>query len=284
MTIRYERGVLVTPAMAKKWLGQNAANNRGPKTAKIPMYARDMLLGRWQSDTGETIKFTPDGDLIDGANRLRAVQLAGSGVKMGDQLVCLPEGAGVMFDVAYDVPVEAMQVIDTGAARTAADALKIANMRERMRGSAIVRWALLWDQGIRLGSGGSWAPTTSEVLARFLAEPGAFDAATARGTDVQAAGLGTGSAAGMGFYLFAKLNIDEAHEFFDQLVTGANLPGRSPVLTLRNKLARVRVDRLTRAEQLGYLIKTWNNVRAGQTPSTMFFKDKLTSENFPTPR
>src|SRR4051812_45826471 len=100
--IRYER-VLVTPAKAVKWLGLNSPVNRSKKASKIGGYAADMQAGRWNSNTGETIKFDTSGTLIDGQNRLEAVVLA---------------NVPVEFDVAYDVPSEAMIVIDSGAART----------------------------------------------------------------------------------------------------------------------------------------------------------------------
>lgn len=288
MGIRYERGVLVTPATAANWLRRNSENNRAAKSAKIPMYARDIVLNRWLSDTGETIKFTGDspntGQLIDGQNRLRAVELAGSGIDVDGVRLSLPEGAGVVFDIAYNVPVEAMQVIDTGASRTAADVLKIAGARERMRSAAIVRWAIMWEHGQRASQGGSFAPTTTDIAYRYLAEPEAFDAATARGSDVQRAGLGTGAAAGTAFYMFAKLDRELAHQFFDQLLTGANLPDRHAVLILRNKLARMRVDRLTRAEQLAWIIKAWNHMRDGKSTSTFYFREAITNENFPEPK
>ncbi|GIM88853.1 hypothetical protein [Paractinoplanes toevensis] len=267
---RYET-VQVTPRIAKQWLGKNVENNRLPKGSKIPAYARDMISGNWQGNTGETIKFDPDGNLIDGQNRLRAVVMA---------------GVPVTFDVAYDVPAQAMQVVDTGAARTASDVLRIAGVADRMRCSAIVRWAIMWDAKVFMGRGGTHLPTTSEVIDRYMAEPGLFDAASKRATDCQNRGLGAGAPAGLAYYLFASIDSEQTHQFFDQYISGANLPNRSAVLALRNKIARSRIDRITRAEQLALFIRAWNAFRDGKPVDRLQLvkSGDLTNLNFPQPK
>lgn len=263
---RYET-ITVTPQLAKQWLGKNADNNRNAKRTKIPSYARDMINGNWNSDTGETIKFDFEGELIDGQNRLQAVIMAG-------------------VPVAFDVPRRAMQVIDTGATRTAGDAMKIAGVHDRFRGSAVVRWVIMWDAKVFTGSGGSFMPTNSEIMQRFEQEPGAFDAATRRGADCQSRGLGNGSASGTAHYLFGRIDMDLTHSFFDQYIAGANLPDRSPILALRNRIARIRVDRLTRAEQLALFIRAWNATREGRPLDRMSVTraGDLSNLNFPQPK
>lgn len=269
-TIRYET-VEVTPQLAKRWLGKNAENNRLPKGSKIPAYARDMLQGSWQADTGETIKFDPDGDLIDGQNRLRAVVMA---------------GVSVAFDVAYDVPRRAMQVVDTGAARTAGDVLRIAGANDRMRAASIIRWVILWDAKIFTGVGGQLKPTTTEIIQRYSAESGAFNSAATRATDCQNRALGTGAPAGVAHYLFSRIDREQTHAFFDQYISGANLPDKSAVLALRNKIARARVDRTTRPEQLALFIRAWNGFREDRPTDRLQItrRGELTNLNFPQPR
>jgi hypothetical protein len=274
MAITYERA-LVTPALAKKWLTQNAENNRRPKWSKIPGYARDMKHGDWNSDSGETIKFDTAGTLIDGQNRLMAVILA---------------DVPIEFDVAYNVPTEAMQVIDSGASRGAGDSMRIAGATDRMRSAAIVRWAIMWDAGIYLGTGSKLSPTRSEVINRYREDPERFNAAATRATDCQNRGLGTGAPSGVAYYLFSRIDGEATHAFFDQYVSGANLPIFSPILALRNKMARLRTDRLTRPEQLGYFIRAWNAVRDDKPlERIILLRSKpgepsvLTNENFPQP-
>lgn len=268
--ITYDR-VTVTPSLAKQWLAKNAENNRSPKTAKIPSYARDMLAGRWNSDTGETIKFDEDGTLVDGQNRLLAVVRA---------------GVAVDFDVARGLPrMTAMQVIDSGAARTGMDVLKIANATDRARTSGIVRWVILWDAKFFTGQATTLKPTNTEILDRYRMDAGQFDAAAKRATDCQHRGLSTGTPAGVAHFLFSRIDVEATHQFYDQYISGANLPDRSAVLALRNKMARIRIDRLTRAEQLALFIRAWNAFREGRPLDRMQITQsgELTNANFPQP-
>jgi hypothetical protein len=262
---------LITPQRARELLAHNADNNRNPKKGKIAMYARDMAAGSWNSNTGETIKVDVKGDLIDGQNRMFAV---------------IESGKDIFFDVAYDVPTDAMQVIDTGATRGAADTLKILGAHDRTSSSAIVRWSIMWDVQLYTGHGGSFAPTVSEVVARFLAEPEAYTAAAKRGKDCQNRGLGAGAAAGTAHYLFSRIDGEQAHQFFDHYVSGANLPDRHPCLTLRAKMARRRVDRVTRPEELALFVRAWNAFRLGEGLDRMMIvrQGKLTNLNFPQPK
>lgn len=281
MTIRYER-VLVTPELAYKWLRQNSENNRKPKTGKIPQYARDMQNGNWKL-TGETIKFDPKGALIDGQNRLRAVTVANCAVE---------------FDVAYDVPREAMQVIDTGAARTFGDVLHIGGTPNRARVSAVVRWIIQWDAGDRIGSGATVRPTHSEMLAKYEADPDGFDTAGARGADCNNHGLGMSSSSGVAFHLFQRIDKVAAHDFFDQVISGAGLTQGHPALVLRNRLIRARFGRTPaggrnrldvtgadRAEQLALFVRAWNYWRKRATIERLAVgRGELTNARFPVPK
>lgn len=60
--------VKITPDMAEKWLGRNP-RNRHVRQRDVVRYAQSMLAGEWLV-TGEAIKFSFDGNLIDGQHRL----------------------------------------------------------------------------------------------------------------------------------------------------------------------------------------------------------------------
>lgn len=267
--VSYKRE-LISPRDAKRFLGVNAENNRLPKTGKIPQYARDMQTGRWNSDSGETLKVDVDGRLIDGQNRMHAVILA---------------GVPIEFDVAYDVPTEAMQIIDTGAARTASDALRIDGTPERTRVAGIVRWSILWDAKVFTGRGGTFNPTTTEIIERYRSEMILFNSAAQRAGDCQRLGLGTGGSAGTAHYLFSRITAEPTHQFFDQYISGANLPENCGPLALRNKMARRKIDRITRAEELALFVRAWNAWRDGKTLERMTIvrAGDLNNLNFPQP-
>lgn len=288
MTIRYGR-VLVTVSIAKRWLAINHEYQRHEKGSKIVQYARDMASGDWNSETGQTIKFSGESDyptavgqdklieilcsqtLVDGQNRLRAVILS---------------GVSIQFDVAYNLPPSAMAVLDTGAVRTGGDALKMAGATDRMRTSAIVRWAIMWDALLPMGKGGTLKPTNSEIVIRYNRERGLFNNAATRAMDCQRLGLGTGSPVGVANYLFNRIDSEQAHNFFDQYISGANLNKGAPALTLRNRMTRVRLDRITRPEQLALFIRAWNAFRKDESITQLIIvgSGELSNINFPTPK
>jgi hypothetical protein len=271
MSKKFTPNVTVTPSMARQWLDRNAENNRRPKKSRIPAMARDMATGKWNSDTGELIKFDVNGTLIDGQNRLHAVIMA---------------GVPIRFDIMEGLPTSVMPVLDTGAPRSAGDVMTVAGATDRMRSAAIVRWSLMWDAKIYTGMGSALRPTHSEIIERYRSDSGAYNAAATRATDCQNRGLGVGAPAGVAFYLFYWIDRESAHAFFDQYVSGANLPEKSPVLALRNKMMRRRQDRLTRPEQLGYFIRAWNGWRLSKPMTHLLLvnESKLTDDNFPQPK
>lgn len=265
----YQTDVVVTPGDAKRFVAANAENNRNPKLGRIPGYARDMRAGRWRERTGETIKVAPDGAFIDGRNRMQAVILA---------------DVPIVFDIAWNVPRDNMPIIDTGASRTLADALKIDGASDRMVGGSVVRWVISWDAGNYMATGSRVAPTISEMQERYRQDPDGFDAAAARGRDCSRQDLGVAGPTGTAYYLFNRIDPVAARTLFDGYVSGANLSGDSPILTLRNRMARIKRDRITRQEQLALMIRGWNAWRLGETPKSLIIvKGDLSNANFPQP-
>lgn len=261
----------VTPTTAKKWLSTMVDNNRSIKPRKVAQYADDMRSGRWQTGTGETIKFNTDGKLIDGQNRLNAV---------------IDAQRTIIFDVAHDVPVEAMTVLDTGVSRSPADALRIsgAGVTRPISITSLVRGALMWDHGNQMAHQAVWSPTHLMVIDRYREEAAAFDTAAARGRDCQRSGLGIESVSALAYYLFARHlgDDDQVHGWFDQLITGANLNAYSPALTLRNRALKFKADRINRSEQLALHIIAWNYYRADRECRVLKLPvNGLTNATFP---
>lgn len=99
---------LVTPELASELLERNT-NNRRPKENAIRKYARDMSAGKWDVDASD-IKFARTGELVDGQNRLLACVRAN-----------VPFPTMVRTGLSLDTKVH----VDTGVARSLADALKM---------------------------------------------------------------------------------------------------------------------------------------------------------------
>lgn len=99
----------VTPDIAKSWLVANRVNRRLDQ-GTVRQYASDMENGMWFSRTGESIKFSEGGDLIDGQHRLHAV---------------IKSGKPIVMEVTRGIERDAIHVIDTGRPRSALDSMQI---------------------------------------------------------------------------------------------------------------------------------------------------------------
>lgn len=102
------RTMMVTPEQATKWLEANVSN-RSVRPSRVKQYAEAMTEGKWLY-TADPIRFDEDGRLIDGQHRLMAVAKAGVPVEL---------------QVVRGLSRDAQDAVDTGAARTASDALKV---------------------------------------------------------------------------------------------------------------------------------------------------------------
>lgn len=120
----------ITPDMAEAWLKANTRNRR-LRQEVVNAYAADMAAGRWQF-TGETVKFDRGGNLSDGQHRLAAIAQSGATVPML---------------VIRGLDPDAQHVMDTGAKRTAGDALALDGVKNTTTVAAGARLALLWSSG-----------------------------------------------------------------------------------------------------------------------------------------
>jgi len=101
--------VLVTPAMANKWLTElngvtPGKDNRNLSGVKWREWYHRMRDGRWKVSPQSVIAFDEDGDLLDGQHRLVAIRRL---------------GAAVWFRVEYGWPRESFSILDSGAKRLA---------------------------------------------------------------------------------------------------------------------------------------------------------------------
>lgn len=258
----------VTPELAETWLSRNP-NNRNIRRAVVDGYARDIEAGRWRLN-GETIKFGPRGQLLDGQHRLSAVAQTGATVPMV-----------VVRDLADDV----MVTVDTGAKRSYADALKLAGEENTSTLAAVVRRAVMWERGMRTNTG-AIRPTALEMDDFLERQPGIRASADLASRLASRERL-PASVIGLCHFLFAQLDSDSATWFFLRVADGDGIPAADPIAVLRNRVTRLRVSggRINETEGLALTIRAWNAHRAGETRTKLQMpKGGLTNENFPEPR
>lgn len=267
--------VLIGPTEAAYLISRNAENNRGLKPTAIGRYMRDMqaVPTRWRDETGETIKITSDGVMIDGQQRMHAV---------------LRSGTEHHFDVAWNVPDDRILVIDGGSTRTIGDDFKFYEVKDRNVSTGLVRWVVQWENGNFMNFSRG-APSRSHIRQRYLADPQLFDAATAFGRACYQRLRVSPQAAAMGYWLFATIDQAGAEKFFDSLISGIDLdqPTNSPVLNVRNRLISSSARSLNRIEQLVLLIRAWNQWRRGEVSTSgrvvVSTRVPLSNDNFPKP-
>lgn len=133
---RHSEDVEVTPEMAEYFLTLNKIN-RPIRTGHIENLARQMDLGMWHW-TDDAIRFDWDGNLIDGQHRCKAI---------------IMHGQPVLCRVSYGIDPEAQKVMDSGAKRSASDALALDNYSNTKNLASCARIMIMEGMGKSAFSG-----------------------------------------------------------------------------------------------------------------------------------
>lgn len=259
--------VAVTPELAAQWLAMNT-RNRHLRKPDVAAYARDMLNQDWHLN-GESIKFTPDGALLDGQHRLQAVIQAGVSVPML---------------VVRGVCEAAMPTIDTGITRKFSDVLTIDGVANSKTLAALIRRAVRWEAGQRYSTDRQRS-TSAEMLEFLHTHPEIRDAAQF-GDQYASRNLLPASVLGMAYWLFASLDRDQAHRFLLHVVH-EDVPVDHPARVLNRRVVAMRITqgRVNAAEALALTIRGWNAYRTGEERTKLQLpRGGLNSTNYPEPR
>lgn len=248
----------VTPEYAAELLDANL-NNRSKKLHKIREWAEDMSAGRWRLN-GDTICIAKDGRLLDGQNRLRAVELSGVTVRMS---------------FARDVDDDAQQTMDIGAKRNVADALKFRGVEVNgQKADGIAGGMLIWENAT--------ATTTRKIA--YIEENVEAVGAAIEASKIAMKELRSQKLFGTAAMILMRIDAEKASEFLRLLGTGEMLARGNPILTLRNKfmqMERINVNhRGVLMDNLALVFKAWNAWREGRQLRVIKFGD---SEAFPMP-
>jgi hypothetical protein len=245
--------VRVYPDLARYLLTFNHPQNRTPKPSMIVRYARDMANGYW-AFTPESLVFSTTPMLEDGQNRLRAVEESGVSV-------------WIMCDFGW--PVDLIERINRGSARTNADALSVNGYRSANIAAAavVVIQKYLATEGTPL----RWTQqllTASEALEEYRKDPTGWDEAGQWGSRLYAATAGLGPTTwATAFYLVAgRRGIAVASDFFQQVIDETGEPGSAPRRLKSHYIRRKLTDTASgdRREPLENIIRAFNAWSAGK--------------------
>jgi hypothetical protein len=262
----------ISPERAAEYLRGNAAGRSVNKNA-VEMYARDMAAGNWQL-THQGIALDENGILIDGQHRMQAIRRANVTVRMY---------------VTKGAPRETFGVIDIGRGRSMADRFHIDGRKHATQLAAVTRKATMWNAGM------PWqrkiVPTRDEIAKTFDEHPDLDEAAQfahawpARRTLAPAM-------AGFSWWLFSRIDRDDATYFMEALRTGSNLERGDPILALRDRLTSDRHSHNRADYASGYqrqeislalTIIAWNHYRKRNKISKLQLPSSLSDESFPRP-
>lgn len=243
----------VTPELAARWLARDAElrgseaadtfQNRRVMPSVVDKYAAAITDGTWQLN-GESIKFAPDGRILDGQHRLAAIVAA---------------ARSMLTVVATNVPPESFETLDTGKGRRVADVLSIVGMDRPNRLAPALALLARYDWAAGVFSGyGAGVVTNTQALTTLREHPRIVESVAA--TDRAATLVGWGIAGAL-HYIFSEVGSRaEADTFFEQLGSGADLSKRSAVYFLRERALASklsRTERLTRLRLRDLVIKAW---------------------------
>lgn len=246
--------ITVDRKLAELWLASNV-RNRPVDRSRVDEYRRAMATGKWKL-SNDMLSFDRDGVLINGQHRLQAVIESNT-----SQTFAVLEGAD-----RHD-----QDVMDVGKARKAGQQLSIRGWRNASAAAATVRALLRWQVA---DFGPKFRPTIAEISEFADRHSARLEVATDHAMRVcRAVPLGRGLVGALAFAAYDlaterpnDLPASDVQGFFLALETGANMPANHPIMVLRQRANRVKIDRLrwTELEQLYALVRTWNADRKGE--------------------
>lgn len=236
----------VTPRMAKDWLKRNV-RNRKLRATMVAAYARDMASGRWQL-TGEAIKFDTSDALADGQHRLAAV---------------VESGCSVDMLIVRGVAPESQSVMDSGAKRSASDALTLVGAKNPTVLSAAARYALR-EPAAGLVSEKVPNPTNSEIADFIATTPGIHHAAELA-QHYYPSFDAPPSVLAVCWMRFSDIDLEAAAQFFSAVANNATDGVGDPRSALIRRLANARRsnERLSQTVYLSMIFRAWNAWRTG---------------------
>jgi hypothetical protein len=261
---------------AVKLLGSNT-HNRTLRAGRTNSYAIDMLKGNWRT-TGDAVKFSKSGVLLDGQHRLAAiVQAATTGaLEQGARIEPNPD-LQLPLVVVRNLDDNAQEAMDIGAARSLKDILEL-NRQERNANhlASALRIIYAWTSGARKTIAKRAQVTNATLLDFFDADPDSFRQLVSTVSSEYQKGdhLLPPSVLALAHWLFEDVAPEDADAFFGRLQDGQDLHKGDAIYELRDALKRVRQDRGHRAIAyvLAITIKAWNAYRLGEKVNVLSFK------------
>lgn len=233
----------ITPEMAQSILDKGDPN-RPVKKHNVERYAKDMRNGWWRQ-TGESIVFDNQGQLVQGQHRLHAVIRA---------------DVAIEFVVVCGVESIAQDVMDTGARRSLGDQLARRGEKNCNTLASAVLLAKTWEEFGKPHA--NTGVSHVELLQWFSDHDDIRESANLAVSLARRIKYPSGLAAAI-HYRMSHFSADDANEFWDVLCTGRAAENSQPIALLRNRMveamaANARGTVMTPMQRAGLTIRSWN--------------------------
>ncbi len=259
---------LITPEKAQKFLANNKGN-RQISRRHIDFLREQMISGKWKF-TGDMIKISDTGRLLDGQHRLQAI------VQSNTPQIML---------IGYGFNEDIFGTIDTGKNRTAADLIAINGFTNAKNMQSMARFVLSFNKGAYTlpNSRSSTAMTkisNQEILDFVQNNEEMVDIIKFAGEIYyKIRSISHANLAGL-YMLMAKKNQVECDYFFEKYGSGLDLHSKHPIYLLREKLLKFSMSKrkMESREKIALFIKAWNAFLLKKDVGMLTFK---TDEAFP---
>lgn len=242
----------VTPEIAQGYLKHNTSNRR-VKIHLVLRYAKDILNGRWKEDTGEAIKISKSGRVLDGQHRLLAI---------------IKAGIGLWMHVATGIEEDVFDVIDTGSSRNATDVFKIEGIKHENIIPSILSMYNLLKEGRKKGIQLENKSTNAMLLEQYQESPIFWQEVARKSINWYNAfaKILPPSYLGSFYSYFADIAPNQAEQFIDQLATGQDIENNA-ICLLRTKLMQDKMSarKMPPTLKIALIVKTWNFFRENAT-------------------
>lgn len=249
---------LVTPEMAKKWLGLNH-RNRKLSDPVVRRLAGALSRNEWMIST-DAIGLDSDDGVVNGQHRLTMI---------------IEEDRAVEMLVVRNVDPNIIRVIDQGMSRSFSQLLQ---MDGRYSYPGVIAGATEWlfrvINDFERTIPTACKPSTTQLLDLFDVHPNIVNSVEP-GLEVAKIGVKQPLAVA-NHYLFASVDPEAADDFFDRLASGLDVADGDPVYALREKvLANAARDPKSKEQPYvvgAWMVRAWEATRRSETVLTRQLK------------
>ena len=232
----------VTPEIARAWLERNTGN-RAASMAHVAKLEKAIRDGGWKM-TGDPIRFSKGGSLLDGQHRLHAI---------------LQSGITVTCVVMRGFDESIFDVLDSGKGRQKSDVLFV-QLGLPVETCKMLATATTWVIDYEKDQFGFPGKAEKTDVLEFVKRNPLLIAAAEYGQTLPRQSPVPRSIAAMFYFFASQRNQPLAERFLERFMVGAVEGVNDNLLYLRNRCFAASVDRrpIHRSQVIGALIRTWN--------------------------